>query len=79
MRNKQFDAAAGFYEQSIEIAPWNPQAHFNRALVLGKQQDYDDAIREMKRYLALVPDARAAQDQIYSWESEKAAPPADAP
>ena len=82
VRNKQFDMAAGFYEQAIEVAPWNPPAHFNRALVLGKQQEYDDAIREMKRYLSLAPDApdaRAAQDQIYSWESEKTAPPAAEP
>lgn len=69
--DKQFESAADYYEQAIEIAPWWPEGHFNRALVLSETKDYDLAIIEMKRYLLLVPnapDARAVQDKIYDWE-----------
>lgn len=40
------------------------------ALVLSETDKFSDAIIEMKRYLALVPDApdaRALQDKIYDW------------
>lgn len=73
VNNKQFEDAADYYEQAIEIAPWWPESHFNRALVLGETKEYQQAIIEMKRYLLLVPnapDARAVQDKIYVWEGE---------
>ena len=47
---------------------------FNRALILEKCECYDEAIREMKRYMQLspnAPDARKAQDKIYEWEGMK--------
>ena len=70
--DKDFDAAADYYEQALEIAPWWPQGHYDRAMVLATGvNDYPDAIIEMKRYLTLVPDAqnaRALQDKIYNWE-----------
>jgi tetratricopeptide (TPR) repeat protein len=71
VHDKQLDEAADFYGQAIKIAPWWPAGHFNRALVLGELGAVHGATLEMKRYLALVPDApnaRAAQDKIYSWE-----------
>jgi tetratricopeptide (TPR) repeat protein len=71
IRDKDFDGAAASYEEAIKIAPWWPEGHFNRALVLGETGDYETAMLEMKRYLMLVPnapDARAAQDKIYEWE-----------
>lgn len=71
VRDKDFNNAAKFYLKALKIAPWWPEGHFNRALVLGEIEDYDFAIVEMKRYLALIPDAvnaRAAQDMIYNWE-----------
>jgi tetratricopeptide (TPR) repeat protein len=71
VREKKFDDAADLYEQSLNIAPLWPEGHFNRALVLGENGDYETAAREMKRYLVLVPNAsnaRAAQDKIYVWE-----------
>lgn len=71
IRDKDFDAAANLYKQGLNLAPWWPQGHFNRALVLSEVGEFPDAITEMKRYLALVPDApdaRAAQDKIYDWE-----------
>lgn len=71
VRDKKFDEAAKLYSKALNIAPWWPEGHFNRAIVLGENRYYQGAIHEMKRYLALVPnapDARAAQDKIYEWE-----------
>ncbi|MGQ0544313.1 MAG: hypothetical protein ACT4P3_03150 [Betaproteobacteria bacterium] len=73
LRDKLFMEAAEFYGEALRIAPWWPEGRFNRALVLGEVKDYAEAGREMKRYLQLVPDApnaRAAQDKIYEWESK---------
>ena len=70
---KKFGNAAALYKEALNAAPWWPEGRFNRALILGELSRYHDAIREMKRYLTLVPDApnaRAAQDKIYQWEGE---------
>ena len=70
---RRFDDAADRYEQALKLAPWWPEGRFNRAVVLGELERYTEAIREMKKYLALVPDAsnsRKAQDQIYAWEDK---------
>ena len=72
VQEKQFDLAIDLYGNALEIAPWWPDGHFNRALILGEAKKYWDAMREMKRYLLLAPDApdaRAAQDKIYVWDS----------
>jgi tetratricopeptide (TPR) repeat protein len=69
---KRFLEAAERYGKAIEIAPWWPEAHFNRAVVLAELQNFDSAMAEMKRYLLLKPDAadaRQAQDFIYAWEA----------
>lgn len=74
--DKQFQDAADFYEQALQVAPWWPEGRYNRAMVLSEVGDYDQAIMEIKRYLALVPDApnaRAAQDKVYDWERKAAA------
>ena len=71
VQEKQFDKAVELYGKALEIAPWWPQGHFNRAIILGELKKYREAMREMKRYLQLIPDApdaRAAQDRIYQWE-----------
>ncbi|MBI5327090.1 MAG: hypothetical protein HZB80_02190 [Deltaproteobacteria bacterium] len=71
VRDKEFYDAADFYAEALKIVPWWSVGHFNRALVLGETGEYEEAIREMKHYLQLVPDApnvRAAQDKIYDWE-----------
>ncbi len=71
LQEKQFARAAELYGKALDIAPWWPEGHFNRALILGETKRYREAMREMKRYLLLVPDAsnaRAAQDKIYQWE-----------
>jgi len=79
--DKRFDDAADRYEEALKLVPWWPEGRFNRAVVLGDLERYTEAIREMKKYLALVPDspnARAAQDQIYSWEDKSTAPSSQA-
>jgi tetratricopeptide (TPR) repeat protein len=70
--DKRFLDAAEKYGKAIEMAPWWPEAHFNRAVVLAELQNFDSAMTEMKRYLLLKPDAadaRQAQDFIYAWEA----------
>jgi cytochrome c551/c552 len=71
LQEKQFDKAVELYGKALDIAPWWPEGHFNRALILGETKNYRDAMSEMKRYLLLspdAPDARKAQDKIYQWE-----------
>lgn len=80
LQEKQFDKAVELFGKALDIAPWWPEGHFNRALILGETKKYWDAMREMKRYLLLVPDApnaRAAQDKIYQWEGIAGPEPTD--
>jgi tetratricopeptide (TPR) repeat protein len=69
---KNLSAAADRYADALKVAPWWSEGHFKRGLVLADIEQYDEAIGEMKKYLLLAPngkDARAAQDNIYKWES----------
>lgn len=71
VKDKDFADAARLFKSALNIAPWWPEGHFNLALVLAETGDYALAMREMKRYLLLAPDAanaRAAQNKIYEWE-----------
>ena len=71
VQDKNFMDAADLYLQAGELAPLMPSAHFNAALILADTGDYSFAIREMKRYLVLSPqasNAHVAQDQIFRWE-----------
>lgn len=73
VKNKRFEDAADLYYEALQIAPWWPEGHFNRALILGDLKEFDAAVFEMKRYLRLAPDAanaRAAQDKMYVWQAE---------
>lgn len=73
IREKRFEDAADRYEEALRAAPWWPDGHFNRALVLAELGWHAGAARSIKKYLALVPqasDARAAQDRMYEWESK---------
>jgi len=72
VQEKRLDKAIELYGKALEVVPWWPEGHYNLALVLGETRKYRDAMLEMKRYLLLAPDApeaRAAQDKIYQWES----------
>jgi len=71
-QEKRFDKAIELYGKALEIVPWWPEGHFNLALALGEAKKYKQAMLEMNRYLLLAPEApeaRAAQDKIYQWES----------
>ena len=73
VRNKDLIAAARAYGEALKLAPWWPQGRYNRALIMGELGFHPEAIQEMQRYLALVPDAanaRQAQDKIYGWEAQ---------
>jgi tetratricopeptide (TPR) repeat protein len=72
VEERRFSEAADLFQQALAAAPWWPEGHYNRALVLGELGRHALAIRSMRRYLALVPDApdaQAAQDRIYAWEA----------
>jgi tetratricopeptide (TPR) repeat protein len=72
VEKKNLPAAADRYADALKVAPWWPEGHFKRGLVLADLEQYDEAIGEMKKYLLLAPngkDARTAQDNIYKWES----------
>jgi formylglycine-generating enzyme required for sulfatase activity len=72
VQEKRFDQAIELYGKALEIAPWWAEGHYNLALTLGETKKYRDAMREMRRFLLLAPDApeaRNAQDKIYQWES----------
>jgi tetratricopeptide (TPR) repeat protein len=71
VKRQSFGEAVDRYRDALKIAPWWPEGHFNRALLLGETGRYKEAIASMKKYLMLVPgaaDAQAAQDKIYEWE-----------
>ena len=72
VKKEDFYGAAEFYDEATRLAPWWPQGHYDRALVLAAIGEYGDAAREMQRYLALVPsaaNARQMQDKIYEWQA----------
>ncbi len=72
IHQNRFQEAADLYAQGLALAPWWPQGHYDRGFILGQLQQYPEAIEEMTRYLALLPDApdaRAVQDQIYQWQA----------
>lgn len=71
VRQKRFEEAADLYGQALGIAPWWPQGHYNRGLILGEMGSHEEAVAELKRYLTLEPDAvnaRAVQLKIYEWD-----------
>lgn len=70
---KAYIEAANLYRKALAIAPWWPEGHYNTATLLGQTALRPDAVLEMKKYLALAPDspdARKAQDKIYTWEGQ---------
>jgi formylglycine-generating enzyme required for sulfatase activity len=72
VQEKRFDKAVELYRKALDMVPWWPEGHYNLALTLAETKKYRDAMNEMTRYLLLTPEApeaRAAQDKIYQWES----------
>ena len=67
----KFDEAVKEYLRAVEAAPYIAKLHFNTAMIYGELKKYPQAIRYMKTYLMLAPEApnaRAVKDQIYKWE-----------
>lgn len=74
VRQKNHAAAVELYRNELRVAPWWPNAHYNLALILAELKRYPEAIAEMQKYLALVPNAanaRQAQDKMYGWELQQ--------
>lgn len=71
-KNKEHGLAIRQYRDAVALDPVSyPAAYFNMALLSAQGKRYEPAIRYMKQYLMLVPDApdaRDAQDKIYEWE-----------
>ena len=72
VQEKRFGQAIELYGKALDVVPWWPEGHYNLALALAETKKYREAMLEMRRYLLLEPDApeaRAAQDKIYQWET----------
>ena len=71
-KDKDLEKAIESYKKAIVSDPVAyPPAYYNMALLYAEEGYFKSAIRNMKTYLLLVPDApdaRAAQDKIYEWE-----------
>ena len=66
-----FEDAVKEYCQAVQAAPYIAKLYLNTAMVYGELKRYPQAIRNMKTYLGLAPEApnaRAAKDQLYKWE-----------
>jgi len=73
--------AAGEYKKALKLAPWVVRYYFNLGLVLEKAGAYEEAMRNLKFYLAAAPgapDAAEVKKKIAGLEyrMEKAAAPA---
>jgi tetratricopeptide (TPR) repeat protein len=67
----KFEGAVKEYHQAIQTAPYIAKLYFNTAMIHGELKKYPKAVRYMKTYLNLAPEApnaRATKDQIYKWE-----------
>jgi tetratricopeptide (TPR) repeat protein len=72
VEKKNLAVAVDRYAEALKVAPWWPEGHFKRGVILADLDRYAEAIDEMKRFILLAPDAkeaRVAQDNIYKWES----------
>jgi tetratricopeptide (TPR) repeat protein len=72
-QEKSFDRALEHYENALTIYPTWPEGHFNAALIAADLQDYSAAVRHMRYYLVLAPnasDAQAAHDKILIWKDK---------
>jgi len=69
-----FKRAADEFRQATRAAPWRPDAFYNLGIVQDKAGVYDAAMRNLRIYLAAVPDAEDAaqvRDLVYEIEYRK--------
>jgi tetratricopeptide (TPR) repeat protein len=68
-----YRSAVSAYDQALLIAPWWPEAYYNRSVALELLGRFEEAASSLKLYLASAPkgvDARAAQDHVYALEAK---------
>ena len=71
IRENNYEEAEHHFSDAIKLSPWWANGYYNHALILKELNEYTLAIEEMKRYLALNPnatDARGIKDMIYLWQ-----------
>jgi tetratricopeptide (TPR) repeat protein len=71
VKEGNFEGAAVELQKAVRVAPYVAQFYYNLALVNAEAKKYREAVRNMKTYLAVAPDApnaRAARDEIVKWE-----------
>jgi hypothetical protein len=56
------DDAAKEFQKAIELAPRWPDPYYNLGMVQNKMERYDDALKNLKSYLQLAPNAKDAQE-----------------
>lgn len=69
---KKLDEAIALYTKGVVAARWWADGYYNLALLLAEQKYYAEAVRIMRRFIALEEgssDARRALDLTYRWES----------
>ncbi len=74
-KNRDFEKAAEYYEQGLQIEPLWPQGRHNAAWLYAELKDYQSAVLHIKRYLEVAPDAanaKQARDMLYLWEGKAA-------
>lgn len=77
-QEKAYQEAIQIYWQAIKEAPWVANLYYDHALLIAEVansvDDFNVAITEMKRFIALSNNAtekREAQDRIYQWEVKR--------
>lgn len=77
-QEKAYQEAISIYWQAINEAPWIANFYYDHALLIAevaqKNDDFNAAITEMKRFIMLSKNSteiREAQDRIYQWEVKR--------
>jgi len=77
-QEKAYQEAIAIYWQAINEAPWIANFYYDHALLIAeisqKNDDFNAAITEMKRFIILSKNSteiREAQDRIYQWEVKR--------
>lgn len=70
-RARDYARAIEEFEAALVTDPMWPSGNFNLALLYEATEEWDEAVRYMRRFLLLEPDSReasAARDKIILWE-----------
>jgi len=61
------DTAEALYKKALYLNPNISEGHFGLSLISAKRGDYQEAIKSLKRTLAIVPDNQEAYNNIISY------------